>query len=87
MRGSLVIAMDYRGMPLLRRVWETGHRVVYLSEESQFQQLSTGFAGLIPVGFPVEDVFAYDPRQAEAIANGSVDWSSLRKFSALSRQD
>ena len=87
MRGSLVVARDYKGSPLLRRVWETGSRVVYLSEESQFQQLSTGFTGLIPVGFPVEDVYAYDPMQAEAIMNGSVDWSSLRKFSALSRQN
>jgi len=87
MRGSLVIARDYRGLPLLRRVWETGSRVVYLSEESQFQQLSTGGAGLIPVGFPVEDVFAYDPEAVEKIASGSMDWSSLRRFDALSRQN
>ena len=87
MRGSLVIARDYTGSPLLRRVWEAGSKVVYLSEESQFQQLSTGREALRPVGFPAGDVFAYDPKAAEAIASGSVDWSSLRKFETLSRQD
>lgn len=87
MRGSLVIARDYKGAPLLRRVWETCSRVVYLSEESQFQQLSTGLQALTPVGFPIEDVFAYDPRVAEEIASGSLDWSSLLRFDALSRQN
>ena len=69
------------------RVWEAGNKVVYLSEESQFQQLSTGGDALRPVGFPAGDVFAYDPRFAEAIASGAVDWSWLQKFEALSRQD
>ena len=87
MRGTLVIARDYSGTPLVRRVWDSGSRLVYLSEETQFQQLSTGNNALIPVGFPAEDVFAYDPKAVEAIASGSLDWSSLRIFSALSRPD
>jgi hypothetical protein len=86
-RGSLVIARDYKGCPLVRRVWDLGRKLVYLSEERQFQQLSTGCTGLIPVGFPAEDVFAYDPQAAEAIASGSMDWGSLRRFEAPSRQD
>ena len=87
MRGSLVIARDYRGEPLVRRVWDSGSKLVYLSEESQFQHLSTGKNGLIPVGFPVEDVFGYDPKAVEEIARGSLDWSSLQRFDALSRND
>lgn len=85
MRGSLVIARDYKGVPLLRRVWESGSKVVYLSEESQFQQLSTGGIGLIPVGFPKEDVFACDPEAVRQMESGSLDWGSLRRFDALSR--
>ncbi len=84
MRGSLVIARDYKGTPLVRRVWETGGNIVYLSEESQFQQLSTGREALRPVGFPAEDVFTYDPEAVAEIANGSFDWSSLRRFNARS---
>ena len=80
MRGSLVIARDYKGCPLVRRIWECGSRVVYLSEESQFQQLSAGMDALRPVGFQLGDVFAYDPADAEAIAKGSVDWNSLQRF-------
>jgi hypothetical protein len=68
-------------------VWGSGRNIIYLSEESQFQQLSTGHSALSPIGFPVEDVFAYDPKQAKHIAKGSVDWSSLRRFDTLSRQN
>ena len=87
MRGSLVIARCYGGRPVVLRVWDAGSKLIYLSEESQFQQLSTGMDALRPIGFPTEDVFAYDPALAEKIESGSLDWSSLRKFSALSRQD
>ncbi len=85
MRGTLVIARDYSGAALVRRVWDSGGRLIYLSDEAQFQQLSTGLRGLSPVGFPAEDVFAYDPNMAQVIASGPVDWGSLRKFTALSR--
>ena len=87
MRGTLVIARDYIGRALVRRVWDAGSKMIWLSEESQFRQLSTGGASLQPVGFPVEDVFAYDPKAEAAIANGSLNWGSLKKFSALSRPD
>lgn len=86
MRGSLLIARDYKGMPLVRRVWESGSKVVYISEETQFQQLSTGGDGLRPVGFPAEDCFAYDAEAIEKMANGAIDWDSLRRFDPLSRQ-
>ena len=87
MRGSLVIARDYKGATLERRVWESGSKVVYLSEETQFQQLSTGAAALRPVGFPAEDVFVYDPSMEEALRNGVLDWGILRRFDALSRHN
>jgi hypothetical protein len=87
MRGTLVIARDYSGRALVRRIWENGSKLVYLSDECQFRQLSTGKNALTPVGFPVEDVFAYDPRAVEAIENGSLDWSSLQNFNALSPQN
>lgn len=79
MRGSLVIARDYSGSALVMRVWDIGRRLVYLSDECQFQQLSTGLPALTPIGFPREDVFAYDP-EAIKTGNGSFDWSSLRNF-------
>lgn len=86
MRGSFVIARCYGGVPAVLRVWGSERNMIYLSEETQFQQLSTGCTALLPVGFPIEDVFIYDPQVAEHIANGSLDWSSLRRFEALSRQ-
>jgi hypothetical protein len=87
MRGNLVIARCYKDIPAVLRVWESNGKMIYLSEESQFQRLSNGLDALRPVGFPPEDVFAYDPRLAKKIAKGSLDWSSMQKFNALSRQN
>ncbi len=61
MRGSLVVARDYSGRPLLRRVWDSDNKVIYLSEESQFQRLMAGLDALRPIAFPMEDVFSYVP--------------------------
>lgn len=82
MRGNLVIARCYGGSPAVLRIWELGRNVVYLSEESQYQLLCTGKMALAPIGFPLEDVFMYDPRAVELIAGGSLDWSSLNRFRA-----
>lgn len=87
MRGTIVIARGYADKAFVMRVWDWGKGLIYLSSDSQFQQLSTGQSGLIPVGFPSEDVFAYDAKAIEGMASGSLDWSSLRRFDALSRQD
>lgn len=87
MKGTLVIARGYEDKAFVLRVWDRGKGLIYLSSDSQFQQLSTGRSGLIPIGFPAEDVFAYDPGAIEKMASGSPDWSSLRRFDALSRQD
>lgn len=86
-RGNLVIARCYKDTPVVLRVWDTGGKVIYLSEESQFQRLMIGAGALTPIGFPPEDVFAYDPRLSDQIASGSLDWGSLRASRALSRQD
>jgi hypothetical protein len=80
MRGTFVIARTYNGRPLVLRVWDCGLNVIYLSEESQFQQLSTGRRALSPVGFPAEDVFTYDPEKVKDLENGAVEWNSLTRF-------
>ena len=86
MKGSLVIARCYEGLPAVLRIWDLGRKVIYLSEESQFQRLMSGMEAMLPIGFPPEDVFAYDPSFAENVSTRSVDWNLLRTFSALSRQ-
>lgn len=50
MRGETVIVRAFKGVPLARRVWDIGERVVYITNEE----------GLTPIGFPKEDVFIYD---------------------------
>ena len=42
--------------------------------------------GLKPIGFPAEDVFDYDPSAEEAMRIGTLDWSVMRRFDALSQR-
>jgi hypothetical protein len=80
MKGSLVIARCYEGLPVVLRVWEMGNRVIYLSEDSQFQKLMAGMEALPPIGFPPDDVFAYDPKLSGRMSGHSIDWSKLPRF-------
>lgn len=80
MRGTLVIARCYGDHPKVLRVWEVGGKLAYLSEESQFQKLMAGQDALRPIGFPVADVFIYDPAFADRVAKHTIDWSALRKI-------
>jgi hypothetical protein len=78
MRGVIVIARDFGGAALVRRVWEVANSLVYLSSESEFTKLKAGKEGLPPIGFPAGDVFAYD---AEALKqSGPMDWQRLKQW-------
>lgn len=68
MRGEYVIVRAYRGKPLIRRVWDVGENVVYITNDQQLKLLMKGAGNAVgPIGFPKEDVFKYDPNLAEAI--------------------
>lgn len=80
MRGSLVIVRTYGDVPVVRRVWERRSNKVYISEESQFQRLMAGQDALVPIGFPCEDVFEYDPKMSADLAQGRVEWNKLKRL-------
>lgn len=87
MRGELVIVRSYGGRPLLRRVWDVGRNVVYITNDEQLGRLTQGLPASMPIGFPMEDVFAYDPEIAACIESlyqtGRLDWSSLKRWEAI----
>lgn len=87
MKGSLVIARCYGGIAAVLRVWDYRGNLVYLSEESQFRRLSEGREALPPIGFPIEDVFSYDPNLSYDLSSNSIDWSSLEHLNTLSRPE
>lgn len=59
MRGETVIVRAFKGVPLARRVWAVGERVVYITDDEGLKKLASGNSRLSPIGFPKEDVFQY----------------------------
>lgn len=78
MRGEMVVVKDFRGRALIRRVWDADAGAVYITDDQQFERLLAGQEGLLPVGFPREDVFEYRPDIVGSIATGSVEWNKLK---------
>lgn len=74
MRGDTVIVRAFRGVPLVRRVWETTPQAIYICSEERFQRLWRGEREWPATGFPREDVFQYDvPLFTELEANWQGD--------------
>jgi hypothetical protein len=84
MRGEKVIVRAFGDRPLIRRVWSADEYGVYISAEQEFQKLARGEDALLPVGFPREDVFQFDPEVAATVERrGSVDpddWERLSQW-------
>jgi hypothetical protein len=80
MRGDFVIARAFKGEPIVRRVWDENDRGVWLTDDKEFDLLTTGRGGHEPMlGFPREDVFRFDPDVAMLIkiAPENCDWAKL----------
>lgn len=76
MRGDQVIVRDWLNRPLVRKVWSIGKGRIFVTNDLVYKELAEGRTELMPIGFPVEDVFRYDADAARDIESG-VDWSKL----------
>ncbi|MBI4844528.1 MAG: hypothetical protein HY809_09435 [Nitrospirae bacterium] len=83
MNGEIIIARAYRDKPLIRRIWSSNEKVVFITNNEQFQLLTEGLDAIEPIGFPKEDIFQYDESMADLINKGmdNIDWNILRKWS------
>lgn len=81
MKGDLVIVRAFRGVPLIRRIWEEVERGVYITDDAHLERLLAGEESIQPVGFPREDVFRFDPELAagmdDLVKKGEWDWTKL----------
>ena len=81
MKGELVIARAYGGEPLVRRVWSANDRLVYITNEEEFQKGDNSENQVNVIGFPREDIFTYNEVLAAAIGDfcrdGTWDWEKL----------
>jgi hypothetical protein len=77
MQQNLVILRSCGGRPLIRRIFEVTAKAVYVTDDSRKD-------GLISLGFPLEDVFQYDPQMAakaeQSYKSGKWDWKKLTPF-------
>lgn len=82
MRGDRAIVRDFKGRPVVCRVWDEDQTAVYVVNEDGLKLLQSreGAATLIPIGFPREDVFEYDPDVVKLVGQESVDWSRLNQW-------
>jgi len=82
MRGEYVIVRAYGGRPLIRRVWDVGEKVVYITNDQQLKLLIEGAGNAIgPIGFPKEDVFRYDREIVELLNDKqNFTWDKLKLF-------
>ena len=78
MRGEIVVVRAWGGVPLVRRVWETGNKIVYITDDEQLRRYEQGLPMLIPIGFPIEDVFRL---QRNAILGDKVTWETMEPWS------
>ncbi|MGI9107676.1 MAG: hypothetical protein ACR2G4_15670 [Pyrinomonadaceae bacterium] len=62
MQGEDILIRAFRGVPLTRKVWDIGERVVYATDAKGLERLSAGLSAPPPIGFPKEDVFKFDER-------------------------
>jgi hypothetical protein len=84
-RGALLIVRVYGGRPLIRRSWDVGESVVFVTREQMFQLLMQQDDKAIgPIGFSKEDVFQYDPTLIESIMKflnaKQFNWRKLAHF-------
>ena len=77
----MVIVRAFGDRPLVRRVWYVGKRAVYVTDDKCLRLLAKGKEAPIPIGFPREDVFAYNAQLAkelEMLYKGKgLDWTTL----------
>jgi|GEM_PF-1651477 len=84
MRGDFVIVRGISGRGAIGRVWDADSHSILVTDEKGFARLMAGSQTVIPIGFRPEDVFTYDPKHANSLAN--VDWTKLLLWNkALSR--
>ena len=83
MRGEYVIVRAYGGELLVRKLWDSSPRKVYVCSDESYKRL-LGISGdnfppdCFPIGFPREDVFVFDLKLSSELANGNKQIESHR---------
>jgi len=83
MRGETVLVRTFGGKALRRRVWTVSDRLVYVTNDEEFEKLVAGKPAVEPIGFPTEDVFCLSENESTA---PETEWSQLVPWKKEARQ-
>jgi hypothetical protein len=78
MKGTLVLIRGFEGRPMVRKVWDIGKAVVYVTDDKNYELLVNNAGGIAPIGVPKEDVFEYDEKVIKNPAR--IEWEQLIRW-------
>lgn len=59
MQGETVVVRVFGTAFVLRKIWSVGQRVVYVTDEKNYDLLQQDQDAVVPIGVPKEDVYKY----------------------------
>lgn len=80
MKGTTVVLRTFGDIPVVAKVWGVSEGIVSVCSPENYNRLSSGMGGLMPIGFKSRDVFVVDAKTRESIASGGctvLEWNSL----------
>lgn len=77
-----VLVRSHGDRPLVRRVWAWVDGAVYITGETEIENLARGDYGPQPIPFPPEDVFCCDPLVERLASENQIDWNNLTQWPA-----
>jgi|GEM_PF-4750888 len=83
MKGQLVVAKEFNGDLIIRRLWEISTSSVFIHSEEEWVKRMNGEKSLDPVPFPLGDVFVYDDYAKRELEQTAPASTNLRPVTAL----
>lgn len=75
MRGTYVVARDYKARPKVLRIWGRSERSLLLLDELSFERVSRGLEREPFVGFHIRDVYRLDEAARALMASSGSVWN------------
>lgn len=76
MKGEKVIVRARGNKALLKTIWDSNDRLVYIVNNDEYDEATSGNKEAIPVGFPIEDVFIYNT----SCDLNKINWENLENW-------
>jgi len=72
--GTFVVVRAFGDEALVRRLWSENDSVVWIYDDEQFVRRTEGKPTCEPMGFPIEDVYVFNPQKDSLTALHEPNW-------------